>query len=300
MGILEAIIQGFVQGATEFLPVSSSGHLSLSQHIMGVQLNSLLFDVLLHLGTLLAVVFVYRELLARLFVTFFRTIWALLTGKFRWSERTEEQNLLFLLCLGLLPLGLLFVPVPGSGKAVKDFADQWSTDNDILLEGIALLATSLLLTLGIHAEKRHGEGRKEYRIRDAFAVGLAQCMAAVFPGISRSGSTWSVGVLCGVDRQKALDYSFVLGLPAILAATAVSLGDAVQEPLELGTAPLIAGMATAAVVGCLAIKVFQWMAASNKMKGFAWYTFIMGTAAIIIGIIEHSMGVSLFSGMPLQ
>lgn len=300
MTVLEAVIQGVIQGATEFLPVSSSGHLSISQHLMGLTLNSLLFDVLLHLGTLFAVVFVYRGLLARLFVTLFATVWAAVTGKFRWSKRTENQNLLFMLLLGLVPLCLLFVPVPGTGKQLRDFADLWATDSDILLEGAALLVTSGLLALGIRAEKRCAKARGSYRARDALAVGLAQCTAAVVPGVSRSGSTWSAGVLCGIDRKKALDYSFVLGLPAILAAVVLSLGDAVQEPPQIGTGPLLAGMTAAAVVGFLAIKLFQWMAASDRMKVFVWYTFAAGLGTVIIGIIEHFTGTAIFSGMPLK
>ncbi len=299
MTVLEAIMQGVIQGATEFLPVSSSGHLSISQHLMGLNLNSLMFDVLLHLGTLLAVVFVYRGLLVRLFVTFFSTLREIMTGKFRWSKRTDDQNLLGMLFLGLLPLGLLFVPVAGTGKQIKDFADAWATDGDILLEGAALLVTSLLLTLGIRADTRRANSRSTYRVRDALAVGLAQCAAAVFPGISRSGATWSIGVLCTVERKKALDYSFVLGLPAILAAVVLSVGDAVHEPLQIGTAPLIAGMTAAAAVGFLAIKAFQWMAASNRMKLFAWYTFAAGLATIILGIVEHCTGTAIFSGTPL-
>ena len=104
MSLLEAIIQGIIQGATEFLPVSSSGHLTLSQHVMGVQVESILFDVLLHFGTLMAVVFVYHKLIGRLIVECFRLIKAVVTGKFQWSQRSDDQNLLFMLLLGLAPL----------------------------------------------------------------------------------------------------------------------------------------------------------------------------------------------------
>ncbi|MCI9575109.1 MAG: undecaprenyl-diphosphate phosphatase [Clostridiales bacterium] len=305
MSLLEAIIQGIIQGATEFLPVSSSGHLTLSQHVMGVQVESILFDVLLHFGTLMAVVFVYHKLIGRLIVECFRLIKAVVTGKFQWSQRSDDQNLLFMLLLGLAPLFLLFLPVPGTGQQIKDFADQWSTDGDIVLEGVALLVTSLLLALGIFAAKRtqklsQSQGREQYRVRDALFVGVTQCFAAVFPGLSRSGSTLSVGLLCGINRQKALDYSFVLGIPAILAAVVLSVGDAIHEPVQIGTAPLVAGVVTAAVVGFLAIKLFKWMVTANKMHLFVWYTLLLGIATIIVGLIEHSMGINVFTGMPLR
>lgn len=115
MSIWEAIIQGIVQGATEFLPVSSSGHLALSQHILGVQLDSLLFDILLHLGTLIAVFAVYYKLIWRLIKAFFSLIADLVHGRFKWKEMDHDRRLLMMLIIGLLPLFLLFLPVPGTG-----------------------------------------------------------------------------------------------------------------------------------------------------------------------------------------
>ena len=112
MTILEAILQGVIQGATEFLPVSSSGHLSISQHIFGIELPGILFDVMLHLGTLIAVVFVYRELVWRLIKEFFSLLGGLFRGRFRWSEMSGDRRLIFMLLIGLLPLFLLFCPSP--------------------------------------------------------------------------------------------------------------------------------------------------------------------------------------------
>ena len=247
MSILQAIIQGIVQGATEFLPVSSSGHLSLAQHFMGVKVDSLLFDVMLHIGTLLAVLIVYRELILRLIVALIRLVRDVFTGKFRWSHMSADRRLLLMLMIGLLPLFLLCVPGPGTGYQVKDFADLWATDSDIVVEGCALVATSILLTLGIFATKRQRgragtvSGRRSFGVPDALAVGFAQCVAAVFPGLSRSGSTLSAGLMRGISRQTALDYSFVIGIPAIVAAAALELKDALHEPVTIGIAAIFAG-----------------------------------------------------------
>ena len=112
MTIFDAILQGVIQGATEFLPVSSSGHLSISQHIFGIELPGILFDVMLHLGTLIAVVFVYRKLIWRLLKEFGLLIADLFRGRFKWGEMNGDRLLIFMLVIGLLPLFLLFLPIP--------------------------------------------------------------------------------------------------------------------------------------------------------------------------------------------
>ena len=209
MSIFEAIIQGIVQGATEFLPVSSSGHLSLAQHIMGVKVDSLLFDILLHLGTLIAVCAVYYKLIWRLIKAFISLVADVFRGKFKWKEMDHDRRLLMMLMIGLIPLFLLFLPVPGTGMKLKDISELWASDSTIWIEGFALLMTSALLFLGIRASKgakvhhftrkdgKVGEirGRTKFHTADAICVGVTQCAAAVFPGLSRSGSTMAAGLL---------------------------------------------------------------------------------------------------------
>ncbi|MCI9256348.1 undecaprenyl-diphosphate phosphatase [Acutalibacter sp.] len=314
MTILEAILQGVIQGATEFLPVSSSGHLSISQHIFGIELPGILFDVMLHLGTLIAVVFVYRELVWRLIKEFFSLLGDLFRGRFRWSEMSGDRRLIFMLLIGLLPLFLLFCPIPGTDMKVKDVSEMLASDSGILVEGFALLATGLFLTLGIlankragsfrHAASRHGErapkgGRTSLTVPDSIAIGLTQCLAAVFPGLSRSGSTMSVGLMRGVNQQTALDYSFVLGIPSIAAAALVSLKDVGSAGEAIGAVPLLVGVATAAVVGFLAIKLLRWIVTTNKLWVFVAYTLVAGLAVTGIAIFEHMTGVNLFTGRPL-
>ena len=199
MTVFEAIIQGIIQGATEFLPVSSSGHLSISKHLFGIELPGILFDIMLHLGTLVAVVFVYRKLIWRLLKEFGSLCVDVANGKFKWSEMNHDRRLIFMLIIGLLPLFLLFAPIPGTGMQLKDLSDQLGSDSSMLAEGLALLATSALLFLGIRADRlthkktiqdRQGKrvqnpGRKKLHTVDAIVIGLTQCVAAVFPGLSR-------------------------------------------------------------------------------------------------------------------
>lgn len=300
MNIFEAIIQGIVQGATEFLPVSSSGHLSISQHVMGINLESLLFDVLLHIGTLIAVVFVYRKLICRLIIEFFRTVRDIFKGNFKFSEMSDDRRLLVMLVIGLLPLFILFIPIPGTGMKIKDLSDLWATDSNILVEGLSLIATSILLFTGIHMEKiSKGGGRKKLKTGDALTMGFAQCMAALLPGLSRSGSTLSVGLMKGVNKQTALDYSFVMGIPAILAAAVLSVGEALHEPIDLSIGVMIAGVVTSAIVGLLAIKLLKWIVSSNKLNIFAYYTLIVGAITVVISIIEFAVGHNIFTNIAL-
>lgn len=314
MTVLEAIIQGIIQGATEFLPISSSGHLSISQHIFGIELPGIFFDIMLHLGTLIAVVFVYRKIIGKLIVEFFKLIGDVFRGKFKWKEMSHERRLLMMLIIGLVPLFLLFLPIPGTGMSVKDISESLATDSSIVAEGIALLGTSFLLFMGIRANKKitsekivtnkEGQlvatsGRKKLHTADALVMGFMQFLAAVFPGLSRSGSTLSAGMMRGINKQTALDYSFVLGIPAILAAAVVSIKDVGSDLDAISMPAVIAGLITAAVVGFLAIKVLRWIVSSNKLEIFAYYALIVGGVVLILGIVEHITGTNLFSGAPL-
>lgn len=312
MTVIDAIIEGIIQGATEFLPVSSSGHLSLSQHFLGIHVSSLFFDVMLHVGTLIAVIAVYYKLVWRLLRELIFTIRDIFTGKFRWSKMNPDRRLMMMLIIGLIPLFILFIPVPGTGYKIKDFADIWATDSDILIEGFSLIATGTLLTLGIAAShkttKRRREygrrqciGRRQYNTVDAIFVGVFQCAAAIFPGLSRSGSTLSAGLMRGINRKTALDYSFVIGIPSIMAAALLELKDALSQPggIGVGAAPVAAGIITAAVVGFLAIKLLKWMVSTDKLGVFAVYTFVLGAIVVILGFIEHTTGVNAITGAKL-
>lgn len=287
MEIINAIIQGIVQGLTEFLPVSSSGHLAISQHILGVDLEATGFtDVMLHLGTLLAVFIFYHKLILRLIIEFFSMIKDVFTGKFRWREMGHDRSMVVMTIIGLIPLFMLFVPI-GNGENIKDIVDRMN--GNLFTVGSCLLLTSVLLWLAIRHEKRTQSAKKTakmnnvrttYTIGDALRIGVTQFFATM-PGLSRSGSTLSVGILGGLDRQKALDYSFILGIPAILAAAAVQTKDVLEEGISVNYIAVAAGTLAAAVVGFFAIKFLKWIVKSDKLSIFAWYTLIAGLATII-------------------
>lgn len=310
MTVLDGIIQGIVQGLTEFLPVSSSGHLSISQHILGIQESNLFFNVMLHVGTLIAVVFVYHKLILRLIKEFGYMIKDIFTGKFKWKTMNYDRNLIMMLIIALIPLFALFIPIPGTENKIKDYADIWTADGYLIIVALSLITTSVLLTIGIMANNENRKyknkkgkiikGRNKFNLKDAITVGITQVFAAVFPGISRSGSTLSVSLMRGINKQTALDFSFVLGIPAILAAAVLETKDAFEAGVSIEVLPVISGVITSAIVGFLAIKLFKWLLATNKTYIFILYTACVGLIMLIISIIELISGNNIFTGTPLN
>lgn len=314
MDPIQAVIQGIVQGLTEFLPVSSSGHLSIAQHIMGVTENNLFFNVMLHIGTLAAVIAFYHKLIFRLIKEFCFMVKDIFTGKFKWSERNHDRNLILMLIIGLLPLFLLFLPIPGAGMQIKDLADILTEQKYFIVVALSLLVTSVLLFLGIRANARtasryrkkgilteKGAGRHSFNIADAVCVGAGQLVAAVFPGLSRSGTTLALGELRGINKQTALDYTFVLAIPSIIAAALLEAKDALSAPggLSIEILPVVVGMLTAAVVGYLSIVLFKWLLKTDKMIVFVIYTAAVGLIMLVVSLIEIATKTNLFTGLPL-
>ena len=310
MTIIEAIIQGIVQGLTEFLPVSSSGHLNITQHILGVTEDNLFFNVMLHIGTLVAVCAFYYKLIWRLIKAFFLLIADIFRGRFKWKTVDEDRRMLIMLVIGLIPLFLLFLPVPGTGMKLKDFVESFNTDKYFIIVGICLLTTSLLLLLGnmfsrgyfgAKRKKQYPDGRSYLTVGDAIVVGLVQCCATL-PGLSRSGSTLAAGQMRGVNKQKALDYTFILAIPSIIAAALLEFKDVLDAPggMQIEWLPVIIGMLVAAFVGYFSIVLFKWLLKTDKMIVFILYTAIVGAAVVVVSIIEMNTGVNLFTGAVIQ
>lgn len=311
MNIIDAIIQGVVQGLTEFLPVSSSGHLAITQHITGVAgENNLFFNVMLHVGTLVAVIAFYHKLIWSLIKEFFRMIKDIFTGKFKWSQMNYERNLIVMLIIGLLPLFIMFIPIPGTDLKVKDLAEIFSGSQILLVTAISLMLTSVLLAIGARCNRKNtvvfkhmkggstDGGRESYTVADALCVGFMQVAAALLPGLSRSGSTLAVGEMRGINKQKALDFTFILGIPSIIAAALLEGKDALEEGVDIGIAVILVGVAVSAIVGYLAIWLFKWFLKTDKMIVFIIYTAVVGVALLIISIIEIIQGVNIFTGQP--
>jgi len=265
MALWFAVILGLTQGAAEFLPISSSGHLALLQAFFPALApeESLAFDVLLHLGTLVALAAVYR-----------RELWGLMRALLPGSgaERQEGRRLLGLLMLGTLPLGLV---LPLKGWIEARCADP-------CFIGAALLANGALLYI---SDKLIAGGRRLPSPGGALLVGFLQAFAAL-PGISRSGSTITAGVLAGLRREDAVGYSFLLSFPAVLGACLVKLPEALRAGFDRALLlPALAGAAAAALSGLLAIRLVGRLAQKGNFRRFSLYCWAIGLAAIILHLL---------------
>lgn len=279
MNFLTSAILGLVQGVAEFLPISSSGHLSLLQNFLGLETaegSNLFFDVLLHLGTLIAVFIVYWEDIRGMVVEFF-SMCQELAGK-RSSRPSPKamslRRLISLIIVGTLPL---FLVLPIKDKVESLYGNTWFI-------GCALLATGCLLFIS----DRLAKGRKTERtatLVDTLLVGCAQGLATV-PGLSRSGTTIAVGMLLGFDRKFAVRYSFLLSLPAVIGANILSLVDAVQTGIDWALMPVyIVGVCVAAMSGYYAIGLVKKLTDQGKFGRFAYYCWAVGALAIVLSAV---------------
>ena len=260
MTIFDAIIQAIIQGLTEFLPVSSSVHLKLYQTITGQSVEEGTFLlVILHLGTLVAVCIAFRETIWALLKEFFVMVKDIFTGKFKWKTMNPERRMLVMLFISLV----LLVPF----YLIKDVFENVS----LPVLGLCFLFTSVVLFLASrirNTKKTAGD----ITVKDAVVIGLFQC-AALFPGVSRSGSTISGGLFSGLEKETAVRYSFVLGIPAILGGCLVELKDALEGTIQVNFGAAAIGFVVAAIVGVLAIKLVQWLIRSDNFIVFSIYTF---------------------------
>lgn len=285
MDIINVIIQAVVQGLTEFLPVSSSGHLSVIQHITGYTGDSaLILMIVLHLGTLVAVFAAFWKTIWGMIKEFFLTIGDIFTGKFSWKNMNSNRRMMFMVIIATL----ILVPV----YFFKDFFTAREGDGDIIFEGLAFMFTAVLLFL---SDKCHGtKTGEQMKVKDAITVGLFQCVA-LFPGVSRSGSTTAAGLFCGLDKSTAVSFAFVLGIPAILGGSVLELGDALQSDVQLDWVALGIGFVVSAIVGFLAIKLVKWLLEKDRFKIFGVYTALLGVLCVLGGVWENVSGVTIAS-----
>ncbi len=284
MDYIFIIIQGIIQGLTEFLPVSSSGHLSVAQHFMNIGDESLIISIVLHLGTLAAVFAAFWGTIWGMIKEFFLTIRDIFTGKFSWRNMNDNRRMMFMVIIATLVL----VPV----YFFKDFFTSVEGDGDIIFEGCAFVFTAILLFLSDACVKGYKTG-KDMTVKDAITVGLFQCVA-LFPGVSRSGSTVTAGLFCGLTRETAVTYSFILGIPAILGGSVLEIKDAVSSGVQLDIVPLLIGFLTAAIVGFLSIKLVKLIIKHDKFKIFGIYTLILGLLCVGYGIFEAATGIHFY------
>ena len=291
MTILEAILQGIVQGLTEFLPVSSSGHLSLFQHFFGLDgENAVTMTIILHLGTLVAVFVAFWDKIKALILEAFRLLRDLFTGKFKWKTMNSERRMIMMIIVSILPLFGFYI--------FKDFFDNLASDEDIIVEGFAFLYTSALLFCSTRAKKDNSYTAGETTVKNALTIGIFQGIALT-PGISRSGSTICSALFTGMKREDAVEYSFILGIPVILAGAFVKLfdlTDSAAEELKANLVPLVISFVISAIAGYLAIRLIKAMVVNDKFRIFAWYTLVLGIAVISIGLYENISGIRIMIG----
>ena len=279
---MTAVILGLVQGVAEFLPISSSGHLSLLQNFMGltnVEQDHMFFDVLLHLGTLVSVLVVYRKDVGEMICEFFRGIAALFSRHSSHSAPPPARRLVLMIIVATLPL---FAVLPIQDAIGKLYG------NTIFIS-CALIVTGFLLFIS----DRMARGRKTAKnatVLDALLVGCAQAIATV-PGLSRSGTTIAAGLGRGFDRSFAVRFSFLMSLPAVLGANILSLADAVQAGgIDSTLLPMyLVGVLVAMISGYFAIRLVKILSAKGKFGKFAYYCWIVGAVTLVIGIVKFAM-----------
>ena len=276
MSLLSSIILGLIQGVAEFLPISSSGHLAIAEHLLGMTGLEIpeFFDVLLHLGTLIAVFAAYWDDIRDMVVEFFFGVRDL-------ARRTTPtpvppaRRLILLIIVGTLPL-LVVLPI-------KDLVEGLA-DNMYFVGG-ALIVTGFLL----FASDRVKKGRKTEKnatLVDVLLVGAAQAVATC-PGISRSGTTITAGCFVGFDRKFAVRFSFLLSIPAILGANVLSIKDAMATVVWSEVPVYLVGVAVAAAVGYACIRLLKMIADKGKFGFFAYYCWIVGAITLVLTVIQN-------------
>ena len=277
LSYLMSILMGIIQGVAEFLPISSSGHLALFQQFFGmenIEEKYMFFTVLLHFGTLISVCVVYWRDIVEMIREFFLGI-AALAGKDTGVTPPPARRMVMLIIVATLPL---FVMVLLQDAVNALFASS-------IMVSIALLCTGFILFFS----DRLARGRKTAKnatVADALIVGCGQALA-VIPGLSRSGTTISVGMLRGFDRSFAVRFSFLMSLPAILGANILELKDALEMGLDTSELPMyLVGVVVAAVVGYFAIRLVKTLSDKGKFGKFAYYCWAVGLGSLIAGIVK--------------
>ncbi|MCR4672865.1 MAG: undecaprenyl-diphosphate phosphatase [Lachnospiraceae bacterium] len=290
MSIIQALLLGVLQGITEFLPVSSSGHLAIAENLFKINTSGgLLFETFLHLGTTLAVIIIYRKDFVNLITAFIRMVIDII-GNIRifFADRknggsepynkiidTAYKKFVVLIIVTCIPTAII-------GLILSNVIEKAS--ETLFVPGVCLLITAIILLLS----ERAPEGTKKVKktgYKDALLIGVAQGFAA-FPGISRSGTTITAGLMLGLDRSFAVKYSLLASLPAILGANLLELRHLGDAAGSAGAGAYICGFIAAAVVGYIFIRLVINLVKSNKFKYFAYYCAAVGIVCLIVYFVR--------------
>ena len=278
MTILQSLFLGLIQGIAEFLPISSSGHLSVFQNLLGIgaaEENHLLFDVLLHLGTLVSVCVVFREDIVKIIrecAALVRSAGHPVPGE---RKRYHAVRLLLMIVLATLPL-VLVLPVHDAIEKL-----YYST----VFIGIAFLATGAMLYIADRMP-RGTRTEKTMRATDALLIGLCQAVATM-PGLSRSGTTITAGIATGQDRRFAVKFSFLISIPAVLGANLITLAKAFKAGVDWSLLPAyLFGMLVAMISGYFALSFIRYIAQKGKFGWFAYYCWFAGAVTLLLTILR--------------
>lgn len=275
MTYFSSFLMGLVQGLAEFLPISSSGHLAIAQNLLGMKTEvPVFFDVLLHLGTLLAVFVAYWKDICEIVVEFFRGIRDIAhhtTPK----QVPPARRMILLIIVATLPL-VAVLPIHEKVQALGD---------NMVFVGAALVVTGFLL-FACDLVRKGRKTAKNATLIDALVVGVGQAIATM-PGISRSGMTITAGCFCGYERSFAVRFSFLMSIPAILGANVLSLVDAFKDGIIWAEVPMyMVGVITAAVVGYACIRLLKLIAQKGRFGAFSYYCWAVGLLTLLLCAIQ--------------
>ena len=275
MTYLSSFLLGLVQGLAEFLPISSSGHLSIAQNLLGLNTEiPEFFDVLLHLGTLVAVFVAYWRDICDMVAELIHGVGDLVHGTTP-RQVPPARRLILLIIVGTLPLFIL-LPIHKQVQALS---------NNMVFIGAALVVTGFLL-FACDLVRKGKKTERTATIADVLVVGLGQAIATL-PGISRSGMTITTGCFMGFERKFAVRFSFLLSIPAVLGANILSLKDALDAGIIWAEVPMyVVGVITAAVVGYVCIRLLRLVAEKGRFGAFAYYCWAVGLLTLLLNAIK--------------
>ncbi len=275
MNLFTSLLLGVIQGLAEFLPISSSGHLALAQHLLGINTEvPAFFDVLLHLGTLLAVLVAYWGDVVEIVQEFFRGVGDVVHGTTP-TPVPPARRMILLIIVGTLPL-FAILPIHKKVQALGD---------SMVFIGMALVVTGFLLFACDLVHRGHKTERSATLV-DALLVGVGQALATM-PGVSRSGMTISAGCFLGFERSFAVRFSFLLSIPAVLGANILSLKDALEAGVDWAAVPVyLAGVVASAVVGYACIRLLKLIAQKGRFGGFAYYCWAVGLLTLLLNLFR--------------
>lgn len=285
MDWIQALILGLVQGLTEYLPISSSGHLELGKVLLGTEEAGLQFDVLVHVATVLSTLVILWKEIAWILKGLFVPLKKATHGESFLSRLSEEQRYAFNILVSMIPIGIV-------GLCFKDTIESLYEGNEqvkIIVVGSCLILTSLLLAFSYFAKPRPKE---KISAKNAFIIGLAQA-CAVLPGLSRSGSTIATGLLLGNKKEKLAQFSFLMVIPPILGEALLDLRHIIAPGTkhaaevaagQMDTIPMVVGFIAAFISGCFACKWMIDIVKKGKLIYFAIYCALVGAGLLIFGL----------------